>query len=117
MTPVGALSLAEHWRTRADELERYAPAAAVAFRECAAELDAQGRQDADAVLTLQEAALASGYSPEHLRHQIAAGAIPNVGRKGRPRVRAGDLPRKAPRAGNAYDPGADALSLVRRTGH
>lgn len=116
MTPA---SLATAWRARADELERFAPAAAIAFRECAAELEAQTRHDAEAILTLGEAALASGYSREHIRHQLAAGTIKNVGKKGRPRVRAGDLPRKATRTATAkaYDPGADALSLVRRTGH
>lgn len=109
-------SLSDRWRQRADQLEPYAPAAATAFRACADEFDAQARHDAEAVLTIHEAAVASGYSPEHIRHQIAAGALKNVGKKGRPRVRAGDLPRKAARAGSVYDAGADALSLVRRVG-
>lgn len=109
-----AASLPESWRARASELERFAPAAAVAFRDAAQELEAALRSDADAVLTLQEAALASSYSVDHLRHLVASGAIRNAGAKRRPRVRAGDLPRKAS-ARTAYDPGADALDLVRRS--
>jgi hypothetical protein len=107
-------SLAERWRARAEQLERFAPAAAVAFRDCAAELDAQLRATSEAVLTIEEAALVSGFSKDHIRHQLAAGAIANVGRKGRPRVRAGDLPRKIVRTRSTYDPGAEALRLMRR---
>jgi hypothetical protein len=110
-----ATSLPASWRARAEELERFAPAAAVAFRDAATELETALRAEATAVLTLAEAALASGYSKSHLRHRIASGAIPNVGKKRSPRVRAGDLPRKGARPASTYDPGADALSIVRRT--
>lgn len=116
--PTSVAALAAVWRDRARELEPFAPPVAVAFRRCADELEAQLRVAADAVLTLAEAALASNFSVDHLRHEIAAGRIPNVGRKGRPRVRAGDLPRKLRRgatASTAYDPGADALTLVRHS--
>ena len=109
----GAAALPGAWRSRAAELERFAPAAAAAFRDAAQELEAALRVDANAVMTLAEAALASNYSKDHLRHMIASGAIPHVGKKRRPRVRAGDLPHKAS-ARTAYDPNADALSLVRR---
>lgn len=109
-----AAALPGAWRAKASELERFAPAAAVAFRDAALALETALRADANAVLTLAEASMASGYSKDHLRHQIASGAIPNVGKKRRPRVRAGDLPRKLV-SRTAYDPNADAMQLVRRT--
>lgn len=55
------------------------------------------RDSEDALLTLAEAALRSGYSPDHIARLIREGKIPNAGRRGAPRVRAGDLPsRRAP---------------------
>jgi hypothetical protein len=114
---VGGFSAAQlptTWRAKADELARFCAPAAVAFRDAAQELEAAPRADANAVLTLAEAAMASGYSKEHLRHQLASGAIPNAGKKRSPRVRIRDLPTKGARRASTYDPGADALSLVRR---
>ena len=37
-------------------------------------------------LTPDEAARLSGYSPDYIRKQIAAGDLPNAGRKNAPRV-------------------------------
>ena len=71
------------------------------------------------LLTLREAAARSGYSEEHLGKLIRQGALPNAGRKGSPRVRVGDLPKK-PRSTEAsgsearYDPQADARHLASR---
>jgi hypothetical protein len=79
-----------------------------------AQLDLAMQESEAEVLTLDEAATASGYSADHLRKCVAAGAIPNAGDKGRPRIRRGDLPRKAPRGQSGYDAGADALRLERR---
>ena len=110
----GAAALVTAWRSRAEELERYSAPAAVAFRDAAQELETALRVDANAVLTLAEAAMASLYSKDHLRHLIAAGAIPNVGKKRSPRVRAGDLPRKATARAGVYDPDAEAMRLVSR---
>ena len=72
-----------------------------------------------ATLTLAEAALESGYSVDHLRHAVASGQIANAGRRGAPRIRRADLPKKpgapatAPAGG--YDPDADARSLAGKT--
>src|SRR4051794_20883221 len=44
------------------------------------------------LLTLAEASARSGYSQDHLARLIRDGRIPNAGRRGSPRVRAGDLP-------------------------
>lgn len=74
---------------------------------------------ADERLTLDEAALRSGYSADHLARLIRDGRLPNAGRHGAPRVRAGDLPVRAPRAvvadrPAAYDPIADARAIGSR---
>lgn len=112
-------SLVEQWRAFAAQLEPYTPAAATAWRAAADELEAADRQAADETLTLEAAALASGYSVESLRKQVASGRIPNAGRKHAPRIRRGDLPKRAPReaaspTSSTYDPDADALSLLGR---
>lgn len=76
--------------------------------------------NADRLLTLTEAAVISGYSPDHLGRLARQGKIPNAGTKYRPRLRAGDLPRRpqqqsiAKPAATAYDPVADARSLAGR---
>lgn len=77
--------------------------------------------DDDELLTLTEASARSGLSEEHLGRLVREGKVPNAGRKGRPRVRAGDLPRRAlrsfaTRARAAYDPTADARTLRSRRG-
>jgi hypothetical protein len=65
------------------------------------------------LLTLRQAAATSGYSEEHLGRQVLQGKIPNAGRKGSPRIRAGDLPRRARRSGpRLYDPTSDAQALL-----
>lgn len=110
MQPAGLVTA---WLERAELLERYAPHVAAAFRDCAAELERTLRDDESEALTLAEAALASGYSAEHLRHLIARGELQNAGRRGAPRVRRGDLPRKAKGTPTGYDPAADALQLHR----
>lgn len=74
---------------------------------------------ADESLTLAYAAAESGYSVEHLGRCVRAGAIPNAGRKGAPRILRRDLPRKAapPVAAispGTYDPVTDARTLGSR---
>jgi hypothetical protein len=111
MTP-DALGAA--WRDRAAELRRYgAEPQAVTLEAAAAELDAALREAADEPLTLAEAAEESGYSERRLRELVAAGEVPQAGRKGRPRVRRGDLPRRpSRRATTGYDARADAARLL-----
>lgn len=116
LEPIGATvaQLPSVWRSQADALERFAPAAATAFRDAAVALEAALRSDADETLTLAEAALASGFSTDHLRHEIAAGRIPQAGKKGAPRVRRADLPKKSAQrtTPTLYDVDADARSLA-----
>lgn len=113
MTFPTSSTLPTRWRTTADTLERFAPAAAVAFRDCASELERELGEAENSTMTIAEAAVASGLSKDHIRHQIARGIIPNAGKRGRPRVRAGDLPRKAITKRSTYDPDADALRLMK----
>lgn len=111
--PVTVEQLPAAWRARAEELERYAPAAGTAFRDAAQALEEALRAAAGDVLTLAEASLQSGLSVDRLRHKVAAGEIPNAGKKGAPRIRRVDLPRRAPRpAPGLYDVDADARTLA-----
>ena len=81
------------------------------------ELDAVERKDADAPVTIAQAAEISGFHADTIRHKIAAGELENIGKKHSPRVRVGALPMKAKRAAStAYDPSADALSLLTKRG-
>ena len=66
----------------------------------------------DEELTLADSAIASGYSKRRLSELIADGTIPNVGRKGAPRIRRADLPRKAKAPSNGFDAGAEASSIL-----
>ena len=75
----------------------------------------------DELLTLPQAAERSGISEEHLGRLVRDGKVPNAGRKGRPRIRVADLPRRTRRAvaapgRGAYDPSADARALRSRQG-
>ncbi|MBX6330911.1 MAG: hypothetical protein IRY91_03585 [Gemmatimonadaceae bacterium] len=103
------------WRARADQLRLVAAdAQARSFELAAEELEHLLRTIADEVLTLAEAALRSGYSVDHLARLIRLGKLPNAGRRGAPRIRAADLPRRidvVARARTGYDPDADARSL------
>lgn len=74
--------------------------------------------EAEAVLSLPQAAARSGYSVEHLGRLVREGKVPNAGRRGAPRIRVADLPRKPPTLVSSgrrpYDPDADARTLLDR---
>ena len=90
--------LASQWRDEADTLRRRgAEVQAVALESCADELEVALREDSLEALTLNEASQESGYSYSALQKKVASGELPNVGNKNCPRVRRGDLPRKAGR--------------------
>ena len=92
---VTRLELLTTWRARADELRPYAPAAAEAFGRCADDLELAMREEGNETLNLKEAALASGYSADHLARLVKSGKIPNAGTENRPRIRRANLPKKA----------------------
>lgn len=101
------------WRTRADELGRFAPAAAEAFRAAADELEAALATAEDEALDLTTASLESGYAARTLREHIARGKVPNAGSKHRPRIRRGDLPRRTRSAPGAWDAESHVSEIVR----
>jgi|GEM_PF-1631678 len=123
--------LLEKWKDEGKLLrERYALDSAA--RIC----DAHVRELMEAIeaarnecLTVDEAAIETGYSPQHLRSLLSDGAIPNSGEKGRPRIRRSDLPvrkvrtaaakrRRLQKAGTPHSAGErkkfDARKIVRR---
>ena len=83
------------WRARAEQLAAWgAPAVAAVWLAAAAELDVYYVHAAMEELTLKRAAMESGYSEAHLARLVADGTLENAGKKGSPRIRRGDLPRK-----------------------
>jgi hypothetical protein len=103
--------LPNRWRQLADTLAPFTAPAAEAYRRAAAELEVEMRS-AD-VVTLREASLIGGYTVDHLQRVVAAGTIENVGKKGAPRLRRSDVPRK-PGYVLPTESGADQLSARRR---
>lgn len=115
--------LFDRWTKRRDELRQLGAIVdgAAICEEVLADLGALQQTERDTVLTLTAAARISGYSADHLGRLIRDGKILNVGRRGPPRIRLTDLPRRpqSPLAGNrlkVYDPDADARSLLSRRG-
>src|SRR5688572_19067254 len=87
--------LPQAWRREAENAKAIAAdMAARVFERCATDLESAVASERDEPLTLAESARESGLSAERLRHRVAAGEIPNAGRKGAPRIRRGDLPTK-----------------------
>jgi hypothetical protein len=115
---VRLVTLAElraRWLSEAAHVRPYNAGAAHAFETAARELEEAIAASESELLTLEEAARASGYHADSLRHMVAAGEIPNAGRKGAPRIRRRDLPRRAGTAApSSYNPTADAIRLVSR---
>ena len=89
------MDLADRWSAEATSLERWGDdRGAAILRRCATELNAASRAHDDEELTITVASAVSGYSCDHLRALVASGEIPNAGRKGSPRIRRKDVPRK-----------------------
>lgn len=105
--------LARRWRAEADlyrdrgqeSLARMSEAYLREFEATHLEADLEE-------LTLEQAVAASGYSYSTIQKQVADGVLQNVGDKNRPRVRRGDLPRKARNLG--ADDSGDEPDLVAR---
>ena len=93
---MSALGLSAEWRRHAETLRAFGAAAqAEAVDRCADELERALASEEGELLTLQQAACLSGYSTDHLGRLIRQGTLRNLGRPRAPRVRRGDLPRKA----------------------
>ncbi len=98
------------WREEAAILHRRgADEQAAVLESCASELVEEGRFLSLEALTLEQAANESGYSYSALQKMTSHGTIPNVGKKGAPRVRRADLPKK-PGADNTASAGEPALA-------
>jgi len=83
------------WRQRADFLHEYGdPNSARLWMLAAVELERALKLFGAATLTVADAAQVTGYSPDYIRKQIAAGDLPNAGRKNAPRVLRADLKAK-----------------------
>lgn len=83
----------ERWEARRVEHTRLCtlvPFAAV----CAEILADLGALSHDDGVTLQQASSLGGFSVDHLQRLVSKGTIPNVGVKGRPRIRREDVPTK-----------------------
>lgn len=109
------------WEMRRDELDRLHAHVdgAILCQEVLGDFAAVTSSQDEEHLTLREGAALSGYSADHLARLIRQGTLPNAGRRGAPRVRRGDLPRRpkaavAPTTLGAYDVVADARKLVSR---
>jgi hypothetical protein len=110
-------SLPELWRREAIVLRRRGAAGqADALESCAAELVAWQHERAFESLTLEQAEQESGYSYSALEKMVRRGELENVGEKGRPRVRRGDLPRKAVRSAKGQDLAGSVLEGRDRRG-
>ena len=97
--------LAADLREDAATLRRYgAPGQAEAVEECAAGLEERLRLWELEALTLEQAALESGFAYSTLQQKIAANELPNAGELGAPRIRRCDLPYR----GGAPRPQTDA---------
>ncbi|MDT8342683.1 MAG: hypothetical protein RQ751_14325, partial [Longimicrobiales bacterium] len=86
--------LPAEWRDRAVLFEEHGQGGAVLLRYVADELEQAIREHELELLTLDEAERESGYTRSALEKQIARREIPNAGRKGSPRIRRCDLPKK-----------------------
>jgi hypothetical protein len=108
------------WEKRRDDYARL-PAqvnAASLIDQVLGELQDVHTSESAHLLTLAQAAALCGYSADHLGRLVRTGALFNYGRLHAPRVRSGDLPRRARRPAGLrdlthtqYDPVTDARSL------
>lgn len=83
------------WRSTAETVRPYAESAARAFDRAADDLERALQAEADELLTLAQAAEASGYSTDYLGRMLRSGQLRNAGRSHAPRIRRADLPRRA----------------------
>ena len=105
--PMFPSDLALEWLKLADQQDQLgATAQASTLRYCAERLDSGLKAEDTTLLTLNEAAEESGFSPDHLGRLVREGKIPNAGRSGAPRIARRCLPTKSTRKshGVAEDP-------------
>ncbi len=88
--------LAERWRDEhATLLRRYGDARGAQICEYhAVQLEEALHAHESELLSIAEASEESGYSASRLYHCIEDGTLPNAGRRGAPRIRRADVPKK-----------------------
>ena len=107
--------LAHEWQAEAARLRtRYGLEEMAKLCEAhAGELSEALRDAAEEALTLGQASAESGYSKRRLRELVAEGSVANAGRKGAPRIRRADLPRKSSKTGaHSFDVAAHAADIM-----
>ena len=122
--PVAALcigSVIERWTERANEWKKLdvSVKGAPLAEEIIADLEAIAAGTNSEELTVTQAAEATGYTADHIGRLVREGKLTNYGRKGAPRVRRSELPKRinavAVRNRKPYNVRSDARSLgVRR---
>jgi len=106
-------------RSKAAAMRPFAPEVANAYDDAANLVERHVQAQQDALVNLSDAARLSGYSPDTIRRHIEKGRIENHGGSHRPRIRRGDLPRKAGQGSAPQQPipGPDlAAESLRRRG-
>jgi hypothetical protein len=95
--------LAQKWREQAASYEGDGQLGAALLRRVANELETYELERTNQPLTLDEAADVSGFHRDHIARLLAQeeNGLENVGRKGAPLVRRGDLPMKGRRKSTA----------------
>ncbi len=118
--------LAADWREEAERFEKHGCVeAAATLRVAADELERELDSWENELLSIKEAAAASGYSEETLRRKTRNGELPaerGNGEKSHLKLRRGDLPTKPVRRKTAsssripYNPEEDARDIAQRLG-
>ena len=93
--------------------------AALLTREIVASLRLVRKASLNQCLSLSQAAIRTGYSPDHIGRLVRQGRVPNAGRKNAPRVRLQDLilevrARSEAASTKLYHPASDARRLLVR---
>jgi hypothetical protein len=90
-------AITERWETDERCFRRYGQAQiADVLLKCRQDLEESWREQLLDELSLEEAAVYSGWSYDTVQKKIRSGQLPNSGTKGAPRVRRCDLPSRAP---------------------
>ena len=93
MTTDSLSALGKRWRLEASLYMRDgANAQACILNRCADDLEDAQQAVRSTLLSLSDAAAASGYSADYLGRLVRRGQIQNYGRKGSPKIRLMDLP-------------------------
>ena len=105
--------LATRWRSEAAVLQRRGASIQAGVLEgCASEMEEEARLFSLEPLTLGQSADESGFSYSALQKMVSHGTIPNNGKKGTPRVRRGDLPKKPSCGSSSPECEPDLADLV-----